>query len=323
VFNGKYNIMKSLGEGHTSKVYLAHQIGNPSIQVAIKVLKEDFLAKEKDAIKSVENEITILRSLKHTGIIGLLECGDSGVVEKPSGRIINNMVYLIMEYVQGGLLFDVCQAMAAMGEDAGRFFAHQMLDAMEYMHSNRVAHRDLKLENILIDEKMNLKLADFGFACYKNIDCLKSYRGTFTYMAPEIKEGKQYNGTQVDLFSFGVILFIIVQGIFPFKEARQEEYFYNLLMTGQLDLYFQKTNATHLSSEFKDLILALFNYDGAKRPSVSQIRQHPWLNKPGFNYEATRANLIAEMATKQPKEDPARPSSKPVKVSRKHANAAM
>ena len=89
VFNQKYNIVKSLGEGHTSKVYLAHQIGNPSIQVAIKVLKEEFLTKEKDAIKSVENEITILRSLKHTGIINILECGDSGVVEKPSGRIIN------------------------------------------------------------------------------------------------------------------------------------------------------------------------------------------------------------------------------------------
>merc|ERR1712187_189891 len=279
-----------------------------------------FLTKEKDAIRSVENEITILRSLKHQGIINILECGDSGVVEKPSGRIINNMVYLVMDYVQGGLLFDVCQSLAAMGEDAGRFFAHQMLDAIEYMHSNRVAHRDLKLENILIDERMNLKLADFGFACYKNIDCLKSYRGTFTYMAPEIKEGRQYNGTQVDLFSFGVILFIIVQGIFPFKEARQEEYFYNLLMTGQLDLYFQKTNATGLSAEFKDLILALFQFDGSKRPTVNQIRQHPWLNKPGFNAEASRANLISQYASKQqPKED--RPMSKPVKVSRKHAAA--
>lgn len=117
-----------------------------------------------------------------------------------------------------------------------------MLDTLEYMHKNRVVHRDLKLENILLDNDLNLKLADFGFACYKNIDCLKSYRGTMTYMAPEIKEGKQYNGTQVDLFSFAVILFIIVQGIFPFKEARTEEYFYNLILTGQHDLYWQKVN---------------------------------------------------------------------------------
>ena len=84
---------------------------------------------------------------------------------------------------------------------------------------------------------MDLKVADFGFACYKNINSLNSYRGTMTYMAPEIKEGKQYDGTQVDVFSMGVILFIIVQGIFPFKEARTEEYFYNLLCTGQIDKY--------------------------------------------------------------------------------------
>lgn len=158
--------------------------------------------------------------------------------------------------------------MGAMGEDAGRFFLMQMAESMEYMHSRRVVHRDLKLENILIDEKLNLKIADFGFACYKSIDCLKSYRGTMTYMAPEIKEGKTYKGTQVDLFSMGVILFIIVQGIFPFKEARKEEYFYNLLLTGQIDTYFTKVNGHGLSDEFKSLILSFFSYDGDKRPSL-------------------------------------------------------
>lgn len=76
-----------------------------------------------------------------------------------------------------------------------------------------------------------------------------------TYMAPEIKEGKQYKGTQCGLFSLAVILFIIVQGIFPFKEARTEEYFYNLIMTDQTDLYFQKVNGTGLSNDFKKLVL--------------------------------------------------------------------
>jgi len=162
--------------------------------------------------------------------------------------------------------------MGAMGEDAGRFFLHQMLDSLEYMHNKRVVHRDLKLENILIDDQLNLKVADFGFACYKSIDTLKSYRGTMTYMAPEIKEGKQYKGTEVDLFSIGVILFIIVQGIFPFKEARKEEYFYNLLLTGKIDTYFTKVNGNNLSPEFKDLILKFFAYDGSNRPSIEQIR---------------------------------------------------
>jgi serine/threonine protein kinase len=76
-------------------------------------------------------------------------------------------------------------------------------------------------------------------------------------MAPEIKEGKTYNGTMVDIFSFGVILFVVTHGIFPFKEARPQEYFFNLLMTGQHSLYFNKVNGTGLSSEFKDLMISL------------------------------------------------------------------
>jgi serine/threonine protein kinase len=97
-----------------------------------------------------------------------------------------------------------------MGENAGRYFLSQMLDCLDYMHGKNVVHRDLKLENILVDDDMNLKVADFGFATYKKINKLNSYRGTQTYMAPEIKLGNRYDGRQVDIFSTGVILFIIV-----------------------------------------------------------------------------------------------------------------
>lgn len=274
IFNNKYEIVKSLGEGNTSKVYLAKLIGSENY-VAIKILKEEFLRRDQDSILSVHNEITILKNLQHQGIIQMYEYGDAGQVVKPSGRVIENLVYIVMEFVQGGLLFDLCQSMGAMGEDAGRFFLHQMLDSVEFMHSRQVVHRDLKLENILVDDNLNLKLADFGFSCYKNINALNSYRGTMTYMAPEIKEGKQYKGTNVDMFSIGVILFIIVQGIFPFKEARKEEYFYNLILQGQTDTYFQKVNGSGLSEDFKDLILQLFSYDGDSRPQCDAIRNHP------------------------------------------------
>jgi len=229
--------------------------------------------------------------LQHRNIIELQSFGDAGVVKKPSGRIINNLVYVQMEYVSGGLLFDLCQMMGAMGEDFGRFFALQMLDSMDHMHTKRVVHRDLKLENILLDNQLDLKVADFGFATYKSINKLKSYRGTMTYMAPEIKEGKEYDGEKIDVFSFAVILFIIVHGIFPFKEARKEEFFYNLLMTGQNELYFQKVNGQNLSVEFKDLILTLFSYDPKVRLTAAQIREHAWFQKPNFNFENTRAQL--------------------------------
>lgn len=317
IFNDKYEILKSCGEGNTSKVYVARPKGDPyATPVAIKILKEEFLRRDQESIISVNNEIKILKNVKHPGIINMLEFGDTGQVVKPSTRVINNLVFIVMEYVQGGLLFDLCQLMGAMGEDVGRFFAHQILDTLEHLHSQRVVHRDLKLENILLDENLNMKLADFGFACYKNIDALKSYRGTMTYMAPEIKEGKQYKGSQVDLFSFAVIIFIIVQGIFPFKEARTEEYFYNLILTGQHQLYFQKVNGTGLSQDFKDLMLWLFSFDGDRRPTISQIRNSRWMNpRHNFNFEATRETLIRDIHRKQANQD-ASAGKKPVKVRR-------
>jgi len=94
------------------------------------------------------------------------------------------------------------------------------------------------------------------------------------------------------MFSIGVILFIIVQGIFPFKEARKEEYFYSLLLNGQIDTYFSKTNGTNLSEDFKDLILKLFSYNGAERPTIEQIRAHPWMQSETFDMEATRTQLL-------------------------------
>lgn len=97
----------------------------------------------------------------------------------------------------------------------------------------------------------------------------------------------------------GVILFIIVQGIFPFKEARREEYFYNLILQGKIDTYFQKVNGTGLSADFKDLILRFFSYEGAERPTLEQIKAHPWMQSESFDMEATRLRLLEELALKQ------------------------
>jgi serine/threonine protein kinase len=169
-----------------------------------------------------------------------------------------------------------------------------MLDLLTYMHGKNVVHRDLKLENILVDDNMNLKVADFGFATFKKIHALKSYRGTMTYMAPEIKEGKTYDGVQIDLFSTAVILFIIVQGIFPFKEAKKDEYFYNLILKGDLETYWKKTGGQKLSPEFKDLIIKMFSYDGSKRPTVDEIKNHPWMQVP-IDMKQMRENILSNI----------------------------
>merc|ERR1712195_151651 len=300
VFNNEYEILSSLGEGNTSKVYLARSLKDPKKQVALKLLREEFLQRDTDSIKAVEQEIQILQGLKHDYIVNIEGWGSDGKVIKPSGREINNLVYILLEYIPGGLLFDVCQTLGGMGEENGKFFLSQMLDVLEYMHGKGVVHRDLKLENILVDDDMNLKVADFGFATFRKIDKLKSYRGTMTYMAPEIKEGKTYDGKKIDMFSTGVILFIIVQGIFPFKEAKKDEFFYNLLLKGDFDTYWKKTGGQGLSQEFKDLILALFSYDGASRPDVAAIRAHPWMvGVDGPSIKSSRSNLIESLSEKK------------------------
>ena len=129
------------------------------------------------------------------------------------------------------------------------------------MQAQGISHRDIKLENILVDNDMNLKVADFGFATFKDINKLRSYKGTKTYMAPEIKEGKQYDGRQVDVFSTGVVLWIIVHGIYPFQEAKKDDYYYKLMCTGQLAAYWKKTNSENLSDDFKALILKMLSHD--------------------------------------------------------------
>jgi len=191
----------------------------------------------------------------------------------------------------------MCQSLGAMGEDTGRFFMKQMVDVLQFIHGKGVVHRDLKLENILIDDNMNLKVADFGFASFTNIKNLNSYRGTKTYMAPEVKLRKEYNGTQIDVFSTAVILFIIVMGIFPFKEAKKTEYFYGMIFNGELDKYWNKTGGDSLSSDFKDLIVKMLSFEGEDRPTLDDIKNHPWMQVP-IDDNAIRISLINKLKEK-------------------------
>lgn len=234
-----------------------------------------------------------MRGLKNDHIIKIEDYGSEGYVLKPSGREIKNIVYLILEHIEGGLLFEICEKLGGMGEDVGRFFMTQMIDTLEYMHNKGVVHRDLKLENILLTDQLDLKIVDYGFATYKNIKRLDSFKGTKTYMAPEIKKGYIYDGRQADIFSTAVIVYIIVHGIFPFKEASKSDHYYNMIASGQAEKYWEKVCGDELTDDFKDLMTKMFHKNGLNRPTVKEIKNHPWMKK-SYDHEATRQKLIEQ-----------------------------
>jgi len=213
-----------------------------------------------------------MTNLNHQNIVGLYGYGQDGVVQKPSGRVIKNLTYIVMEYVKGDLLFDFVKDFGGIGEEKSRNLMNQMVNTLQYLKDKNTCHRDLKLENIMVTEKFQLKVADFGFAKQNNVDRLSSYRGTKTYMAPEIKEGRRmYSGLKADIFSTGVVLFAVVTGIFPFTEATKNDKYYNLLKNKKYNEYWSvidKHSKARLSSEFKNLMQQMLAHDPSDRPQI-------------------------------------------------------
>ena len=166
-----------------------------------------------------------------------------------------------------------------MDETCALSFMEQLVDAVSYLHSQGVVHRDLKPENILVDEDLKLVVSDFGFATRTNIDQLCTFKGTGTYMAPEIREGKVYDGRQTDIFSLGVILFTMVLGNLPFELPEMDDPYYSLILGGNLDEYWEMMDGQSLSDDFKDLVLRMLSYDPAARPTIEEVRRHPWMSK--------------------------------------------
>lgn len=125
-----------------------------------------------------------------------------------------------MEFVPGGSLLDFTTKQNGCGEKAGQYIFDQILSYLMVADKNDIVHRDLKLENILLDHQMNIKVSDFGFATDQNIKNLDDWMGTKSYAAPEINIHQEYDGTRTDMFSAGVLLFVLVTGHFPFTEAK-------------------------------------------------------------------------------------------------------
>ena len=192
----------------SSEVLLCDEIATDK-QVAIKIFKKSYLpgkTNRDDEIVAFVNEVTILETLEHKSIVKIYEYGYDGILSRDDNEAMTGLNYIIMEYIPHSL-FDFCVTMGSMGEDAGRYFFNQMIDVVDYIHRQGVAHRDIKLENIGIDNDLKIKLLDFGLASQRNIDHLTDSVGSPHYMAPEVHQNEAYRGQAADFFSVGVILF--------------------------------------------------------------------------------------------------------------------
>lgn len=252
-----YRMGKTLGIGSFGKVKLAEH-ALTGYKVAIKILNRKKI-KAMDMDEKVRREIKILRLFMHPHIIRLYE-----VVETPTD------IFVVMEYVKAGELFDYIVEKGRLGENEARHFFQQIVSGVEYCHRNMVVHRDLKPENLLLDSKSNVKIADFGLSnVMRDGHFLRTSCGSPNYAAPEVISGRLYAGPEVDVWSCGVILYALLCGSLPFDD----ESIPNLFKKIKGGIY---TLPSHLSPSARDLIARMLLVDPLKRITIPEIRQHPW-----------------------------------------------
>ena len=252
-----YRLGRTLGIGSFGKVKVAEHVISGQ-KVAIKILNR-MKIKAMDMEEKVRRETKILRLFRHPHIIKLYE-----VIETAEN------IYLVMEFVQSGELFDYIVERGRLMEDEARRFFQQLVSGIEYCHRNMVTHRDLKPENLLLDSKFNIKVADFGLSnVMRDGHFLKTSCGSPNYAAPEVISGKLYAGPEVDIWSIGVILYALLCGSLPFDD----ENIPNLFKKIKSGIY---VFPNYLSPHVKDLIHRMLIVDPQRRITIPEIRQHAW-----------------------------------------------
>lgn len=277
--DSKYSLLSKLGSGATADVYLSEDMETKE-KVAVKILKT--------VTKSFQQEVSMLSSINNENVLKLLRGGEGKLLK--NGVSYDSHPYIVLEYAAKGELFDyVYYPKKGFGERYGRCIFKDILNGLNGCHQAGIAHRDLKMENIMLDKDFNIKIADFGFATLlrgkNNDNLLSTPLGTLAYAAPEILLKKPYDGVKTDIFSLGVVLFTLVTCKMAFCQASRGDKFYRYIIHKSVDKYWEKlqsqgNNITSLSKEFKDLFIKMISFNPADRPSIQEILMHPWMTDP-------------------------------------------
>lgn len=260
---GPYELGATLGRGNYGLV--KHAVNRETgEQFAVKIVKKEVLEDESKANVDIKREIQIMKALDHVNIVAL-----NDVLYSPK------RVFMVMELVRGGELFDSIVNNGRQDEETARKYFHQLIDAVHYCHHRGVYHRDLKPENLLLGETGELKITDFGFSAMKDYGAhlLTTNCGSPHYCAPEVWNGAQdgYDGRKNDAWSCGIILYVMLTGKQPFFDE-DDDTLLEKVNSGEIEY------PKHLSSDARDLIEHLLDRDARRRFSLSRVKKHPWFS---------------------------------------------
>ena len=260
---GDYLLNEEIGSGGFAKVVEGIHIPTGE-KVAVKIMDKAQIFSEPLNLNRIQREIAILKLVRHNNIIKLYE-----LMETP------DKIYMVMEYCNGGELFDYIVSKQHLTERQACRFFQEIINSLEYLHSLNIAHRDIKPENILlckIKNKIDLKLIDFGISnCYTMDKLLNTPCGTASYAPPEMHKGDEYYGLLSDIWSAGVVLYAMVFGYLPFCEDDEDINISNIIQ-GNYEI------PDEASPELADLLIHLLDINPLTRYDLEQIKEHPWFN---------------------------------------------
>lgn len=257
---GHYLLGATLGTGTFGKVKIGeHQITR--LKVAVKILNRQKI-KSLDVVGKIRREIQNLKLFRHPHIIKLYQ-----VISTPSD------IFMIMEYVSGGELFDYIVKHGKLQEHQARRFFQQIISGVDYCHRHMIVHRDLKPENLLLDHNMHVKIADFGLSnMMLDGEFLRTSCGSPNYAAPEVISGKLYAGPEVDIWSCGVILYALLCGTLPFDDEHVPSLF-RKIKSGIFPI------PEYLNKQVVNLVCQMLQVDPLKRATIEEIKKHEWFQK--------------------------------------------
>ncbi|XP_078453140.1 serine/threonine-protein kinase BRSK2-like isoform X2 [Lampetra planeri] len=253
---GPYRLEKTLGKGQTGLVKLGvHCVTGR--KVAIKIVNREKLS--ESVLMKVEREIAILKLIEHPHVLKLYDVYEN-----------KKYLYLVLEHVSGGELFDYLVKKGRLTPKEARKFLRQIISALDFCHSHSICHRDLKPENLLLDEKNNIRIADFGMASLQVGDnLLETSCGSPHYACPEVIRGEKYDGRKADVWSCGVILFALLVGALPFDDDNLRQ----LLEKVKRGVF----HMPHfIPPDCQNLLRGMIEVDTNKRLTLEQVQKHSW-----------------------------------------------